>query len=374
MKRFLAVFLMLAIVLTSLSLTAMAADADGWKKGAEGWQYIQGGKPVADKWIQEGKDWYYIKPDTYMAADSFTATFDQYGEPTAFYYLQASGKMLAGAWQKIITVWEDEDGETHNDVDWIYADTNGRLAWDQWMLISGKWFYFDSIWMLHDGVFEIDGKYYYFKESGDMAVGWNEIFGIKGIWVYSDASGVLANKWKKIGDKWYWFGDYSDWGIASLNTIECFEKADGSYDYYAFDKSGAMVTNGWYAFVWEEEAAPEWYYLGADGKAIKGWVTAGGKWYYMDPDYASMWVGPAVIKGVEYRFDYKSGAMITGWFKEDGDWYYYKDSGAMAKNEWMQINGKWYFFDEDGRMLANGTYVISDSKQYTFDANGVWVK
>ena len=101
MKRFLAVFLMLAILLASLSVTAMAADPDGWKKAEGGWQYIQGGKPVADKWIQEGNDWYYIKSDTYMAADWLEPTFDQYGEVNAYYYLQANGKMLANAWHEI---------------------------------------------------------------------------------------------------------------------------------------------------------------------------------------------------------------------------------------------------------------------------------
>ena len=355
------------------------SDGDGGGSGRleeerGGWQYIQGGKPVADKWIQQGKDWYYIGEDTYMVTDDFYATFDQFGEPTAIYYLQDSGKMLAGAWQKIIEYWEDEDGEVQKGEVWIYADENGKLAWNQWKLISGKWFYFDSIWMLQDGVFEIDGKYYYIKENGEMAVGWSELFGFKDVWVYSDESGAMATKWKKIGDKWYWFGDFEDWGIASLNTLEWFKKDDGSYDFYAFDKSGAMITNAWFSYQWEEEDLPAWYYLGADGKAVKGWLSFGGKWFYLDPDYAEMWIGPAVIKGVEYRFDLKTGAMITGWFKAGDAWYYYKDSGAMAKNEWLQINGKWYYFDENGEMLAGGTFVFTDKKEYTFDANGVWIK
>jgi len=374
MKRFLAVFLMIAIVLCSLSLTAMAADADGWKKGEYGWQYIQGGKPVADKWIQDGGYWYYIGENTYMYSNDFTATFNQYGEPTAFYFLRENGQMLTSAWQKITEFWTDENGEVQNHVEWIYADASGKLAWNQWKLIGGKWYYFDSIWMVSDGIYEIDGKYYCFKESGEMVVGWYCPWGTKDFWVYGDESGVLATKWKNIGNKWYWFGDYEDWGFAHTDIIYWFENKDGTIDFYAFDKNGVMVTNGWYSYQWIEESSPNWYYFGADGKAIKGWVNVGGKWFYMDPEYADMWVGPATIKGVDYRFDFKTGAMVTGWYKADGDWYYYKDSGAMAKNEWVQVNGKWYYFGEDGKMYVGGTFTLTDKKQYTFDANGVWVK
>ena len=231
--------------------------------------------------------------------------------------------------------------------------------------------------MLADDYYQIDGKWYWFKKSGEMVQGWYQPYGdrseLSALWIYADPqSGVLATNWKLIDKKWYYFGPWDDWGFASFDMIEPIGQ-DGAYDYYAFNKDCSMVSNSWFQYTWFESATPDWYYLGADGKAVKGWKQIGGNWYFFDPEYASMWVGPATIKGVDYRFA-PSGAMITGWYKEDSDWYYYKDSGAMAKNEWLQINGKWYYFDADGKMLSNGTYVFTDKKQYTFDANGVWVK
>ena len=139
-----------------------------------------------------------------------------------------------------------------------------------------------------------------------------------------------------------------------------------------------MISNAWYEDKWQDPedgtVYSDWYYLTDSGKAAKGWVNVSGKWYYMDPDWAVMWTGWASINDVDYHFDEKTGAMTIGWFKFGDAWYYFKDSGAMARNEWLQINGKWYYFDNDGEMLSNGTYTFTDSKTYTFDANGVWVK
>ena len=378
MKRFLAVFLMLAILLTSVSLTAMAADPDGWKKVEGGWQYIQGGKPVADKWIHEGNDWYYISSDTYMATDWLVPTFDQYGEVNAYYYLQENGKMLANAWHEFKFVVE-ENGVAKTYSIWIYAKANGALARNEWMQLSGKWFYFEHIVMVAGTDMKIDGKWYYFKPTGEMVQGWYQPWKDEGAldWIYADQSGVLAVKWKMIDGKWYYFGSWEDWGLLYIDEVIGIWKDEKTLDIYAADKSGAMITNAWFDDTWQDadgEVHHDWFYLTGSGLAAKGWLNVGGKWYYMDPDWAVMWTGWASIKDVDYHFDEKTGAMTIGWFKFGDAWYYFKDSGAMARNEWLQINGKWYYFDNDGRMLAGGTFVFTDSKTYTFDANGVWVK
>ena len=380
MKRFLAVFLMLAILLTSVSLTAMAADADGWKKADGGWQYIQGGKPVAEKWIQDGGYWYYIAYDTFMVADDFVLTFDKFDEMTGIYYMQENGQMLASAWHERKRV-RVEDGVESTYSQWIYAKADGKLAENEWQLIGGKWFFFDGISMLSDGFYEIDGKDYYFKSSGEMLVGWLQPWkGVDGIgdeWIYADKSGELASRWKLIDGKWYFFGNWDGWGLLYYDDVFGIWKDDKTIDIYAADKNGAMITNAWYDDKTQmEDGSVEhtWFYLTGNGLAAKGWLNQNGKWFYMDPDWASMWTGWATIKGINYHFDETSGVMTVGWYKSNGDWYYFKDSGAMASNEWLQINGKWYFFDVDGRMLSGGTWTLSDKKEYTFDANGVWVK
>ena len=377
MKRFLAVFLMLAILLTSVSLTAMAADPDGWKKGAEGWQYIQGGKPVADKWIQDGGYWYYIGADTYMLTNDVVFSFDQFGEVNGAYYLKPNGQMLADGWADVTIEYEGTEGK-HVWKFWAYARGNGKLAMNEWVQYKGSWFYFDGISMVENDVLEIGGKYYWFKPNGEMVVGWYQPWKENDTWVYGLANGQLATGWQLINKKWYYFGDYDDWGILYNGVFGIKIKDKEAWDIYAAGKDGAMISNAWYEDKWQDPedgtVYSDWYYLTDSGKAAKGWVNVSGKWYYMDPDWAFMWTGWICVKDINYHMDEKSGAMTIGWFKFDGAWYYFKDSGAMARNEWLQINGKWYYFDNDGQMLSNGTYVFTDSKTYTFDANGVWVK
>ena len=56
-----------------------------------------------------------------------------------------------------------------------------------------------------------------------------------------------------------------------------------------------------------------------------GWVTDGGKKYYLTA----------------------GGAMKTGWLQLGGKKYYLTSSGAM-KTGWLKVGGKKYYFDADG--------------------------
>ena len=159
--------------------------------------------------------------------------------------------------------------------------------------------------------------------------------------------------------------------MASGTTV-WFKQANGKYDIYGFNKSGAMVENGWLEEKYENGS--DWYYLGADGLAKKGWFQDKGKWYYLDPDYAIMWHGGFVpmSDGKIYYLDKTSGAMKTGWLQDGDNWFYFKDSGAMAVKEWVKSGSAWYYLKEDGKMAKDEILTI-DGKPYKFDANGVWV-
>ena len=378
MKKFLAVFLIVAMLLSSLAVTAGALEPNGWRKGEYGWQYIQNGKPVSDMWIQDKGAWYYIGADTYMYADEFLEVTDAKGTVTAMYYLQPDGRMLAGGWKSFNRVYLNDSGASVKSTDWIYAGSDGKLAMDGWKQIGGAWYYFDGIWMVSDGVWKIKGVYYYFRESGVMAVGWCQPWLKKyddTDWAYADQSGALVSGWKQIDKKWYYFGEGDGVGWLRRDMAVWIENKQGGFDVYAFGKDGAMITNAWYAEKYAEGGISytDWYYLTGNGLAAKGWKNVGGTWYYLDPDCGIMWTGKHEIGGYVYNLG-TTGAMKIGWSFEDNCWFYYKSTGAMARNEWLKINNKWYFFDTDGAMLYGGTYTLPDGKNYTFDQNGVWVK
>lgn len=160
--------------------------------------------------------------------------------------------------------------------------------------------------------------------------------------------------------------------------------ADESMMY--FDKNGYALTNQW---VYIEN---KWYYLGSDGKPVKGWAKIGGSWYYMNKDgeMQTGWVFYSNDKTWYYMS--KSGAMATGWVKDGNKWYYMDRDGRMHTG-WLKDGDKWYYMDSKGAMktgwlesgnaiyyLKNSGAMASNEKldvngvQYTFDASGACVR
>ncbi len=97
---------------------------------------------------------------------------------------------------------------------WWYKHNDGSYTKDDWELINGKWYLFDSDgWMVYDwkkegnswyyfgdsddgamktGWVLIDNKWHYFNENGEMETGWQEI---NGEWYYLDHSGAMQTGW-----------------------------------------------------------------------------------------------------------------------------------------------------------------------------------
>ena len=146
---------------------------------------------------------------------------------------------------------------------------------------------------------------------------------------------------------------------------------------YLFDKSGALVENGWFRESWKDESGAveygDWFYGGKDGVVQKGWLKDKGNWYYLDAEWGNMRTGLIeMTDGKTYYLDETTGAMVTGWKQLDNIWYYFKDSGAMAVKEWVKSGSAWYYLKEDGEMAKDEILTI-DAKPFKFDANGVWV-
>ena len=77
---------------------------------------------------------------------------------------------------------------------------------------------------------------------------------------------------------------------------------DGEYRYI---RDGQYVVSDWV----NDPADGKWYYLGADSKMQKSWVSIDGKWYYFSPD---------------------SGEMLTGWRNINDQFYYFAEAADEA--------------------------------------------
>lgn len=65
----------------------------GWVKDSKGWMYYdQNGNKVKDKWVKYKGEWYYLKPNGYMASNEWAK------DSKGWMYMGEDGKMLKGTW------------------------------------------------------------------------------------------------------------------------------------------------------------------------------------------------------------------------------------------------------------------------------------
>lgn len=140
-------------------------------------------------------------------------------------------------------------------------------------------------------------------------------------------------------------------------------------DYYLNSK-GYMVKNKWVVSNGTK------YFVGADGKWIpnfrKGWYQIGKKWYYYTSS-GKMKTGFFTVKGKKYYCNSK-GIMLTGLRKISGKRYYFDSSGAM-KFGFRTVKGNRYYFrktNKDGYAFTGLRKM--GGKYYYFSATGIMQK
>ena len=282
---------------------------DAGKKFTEVYWYYANGSGVLQKgWQTIGGKKYYF--DSYY--DMYAG--DYYTIDDVNYFFTSSGALAGAGWQSI----KGEYNGT-NYTDWYYCNADGSLVLG-WKKIGGTWYYF-NYYMYAGGLYEIDGKYEFFKSNG---------------------------AWVATGSNTAWRRDGSD------------------MKYY---KDGKMA-KGW------EKIEGEWYFFDrSTGKMKTGWLTDNGKRYYLMPMMRSNTV---MAYGGDLYMLGSDGAVVTktGWYKrtitEDGAtwirWYYITDSTGKLAKGLKTINGKLYYF---GPSMATDYTITIDSVKYYFDKDGV---
>ena len=244
---------------------------------------------------------------------------------------------------------------------WI-KDGQGYWYWYEgsnyvtgWKEINSVWYYFNTAGVMQTSQWI---ENYYVLADGTMAK--SQWIGND----YVDASGLWqSNRWMNDGQWWYRYGDGS-YPVAKFDTIngKKYYFDNSGYmvtgwkliviDWYYFNGSGCMIKDQWIGN----------YYIGKDGKMAKSqwvgkycvdasgvwqpdrWINDGQWWYrYGDGSYPKEKFD--VIGDNVYYFD-KNGYMVTGWNCIDKKWYYFNDLGIMAKDKWIGN----YYVDKYGVM------------------------
>lgn len=260
------------------------------------------------------------------------------------YYIDNTGVMRTG-WISITYDYDD-----YSYTEWYYADKNGALIKDSWLLDKGKWYYFGSHGYMYVGQVMIDGKLYIFDKSGAMETGWftyYDDFYENTFLYYADASGALkTDTWFRENGRWYYFDHFGRMAVGAQ---------DIGGNTYLFNRDGSLSSGGWV----KDPYYNEWYYGDSNGIALKyKWILDGNKWYFVN-SWGEMVTGLFNVNGVAYFFN-DDGSLVSkeGWHLVSYDydyseWYFVKSDGTLAKG-WKHYGGKWYYLNPNNGIMATG--------------------
>lgn len=334
----------------------------GWRYFDYGWRYFdETGAIISEGWKEiDGKYYHFIDNTDYH---------DNQGKITLMECdTIVDGKYLVGAdgvwvttpgWATVGTTGLDYCG-----VSWCYVKEDGSLE-DGWKEIDGKYYYFENGYMVNNYVKDgyllgDDGSW--LSEPGWHSIWvqyWSQEFDWQWYYVKNDGK-VYTGGWKEIEGKYYFFSEWGDMKNSCVLEDGSFLREDGAWD----------NTPGWKQAKYHDinKSYKAWYYVDNNGKGlIERWKEIGGKWYYFE------------YNGVMSKYDIVDGCYIngdgawdatTGWKKVIQSNFIicwgYVENGDLVSNCWKEIDGKWYRF---GSELI---YTDDEVDGYYVDENGVW--
>ena len=337
--------------LFALSISS-AALANEWKENGGNWQYVDpAGNPAQNKWVQSGDRWFYLGGDGNMVKDSL---IQDGGE---LYYADSEGAMLVRAWREV------QDPDDANEKFWYYFDKTGKAYRSRNDKFSTK---------------EIDGKKYFFDDSGKMVRGYvtsegrrvdadNRAPYVDAMYFFGEDGAMYTDKWyryEKVADDnlfsklagreyqyfnemWLYF-DSNGKKVKAENDTNAKVKEIGSHR-YAFDENGIMMPQ-----------------FSVNNAEISIATDSNAKLRYGSED------NDGHLAAEYWSFKVPSVSMSEKDFDEqEFSWFRTKLDGTVYKNRIYGVYGRKYAFDEIGRMQTGFVVMNEDgtfSKQFDVDA------
>ena len=374
--------------------------------------------------VKGGFGWdghYYDKDSGALVTNKFV---EEYGRT---YYVDENGNKTIGS-KEVNGAWYyfEQYGELIKNnfaPDGRYYDKYGKqvdFGTNRYFELNGEWYYAGNDGAILKGPQIIDGIKVYFRSYGAQVKGYFvKDEGDNKSRYYDKDTGALAtnqyviayNPYKHRNERYY----VNDQGIrlTGPQTIDgkqvYFDTYEGSQvfdnfadDGYFYDQDGNRVNLGINRYV---QVKGNWYYVGEDGKILRGeqtidgahvyfeyggkqvkgdfdynkqfhdkdsgnlvtnrFVTVKDKTYFIGSDSKAI-KGATVIDNTEYFFDEKTGAQVKGDFASNDK--YYCGITALVTNSYVQVGKDWYYVDNDGKPLK-GSQTINNVPVY-FDPYG----
>lgn len=327
------------------------------------------GNLVQGRQTIDGKDYFFGKE----YADADEPMDDQKGIYLAkgtvlkdgaehYFYAQPSGEFL-------------KNGFSDQSLNVLYyADANGYLKKGS-LTVDGKHYYIKDNYSINKGELYTrpDGKQGFADpETGEIATNKWLNTAYQGSY-YATADGSLAIGLTSIDGKSYYFDETGKQVKSGKVTA-----ADGKV--YQINKDGVAESfsqaQGFFT-----GSDGRWYYLESNGQVAKGTKVINGKTLFFNENGQQIKGQFAKAEdGQEYYYDYMDGHRVTGtfvreynYYRNDGvstetNFWYYVDANGHKVTGTQTIDGKTLFFDTDGRQIKGEFAVAEDGKEYYYDA------
>lgn len=282
------------------------------------------------------------------------------------YMFDDSGKMMTGFIK-------------HNGVTRYYTE-NGILTGLQ--KIGSSYYYFSPAdGSMLTGLRSVSDVKYYFDEKGRRVEGWISYDGVHKCYISHDK--VILTGLQTIDGKNYWFGNSGIMRTGVQNVSD----GKGNSRICLFDDDGAMVlglverfgnlyyydeTTGEKATGWKTINGKTYYFSPAGGAAYKGKKRINNYNYYFDTDTAEKKTGLIWYKDRLYRFDEKTKDGLTyGLTKIDGELYYFNENNGAAKTGFLNLDDVYYYFSEETGKSIEGIRWVNNVAFYFEKTGGV---
>ena len=329
--------------------------------------FDQGGVQVKGYFVKDSTDnneRYYDKDSGALATNQYIIAYNPYRHRNERYYVNDQGIRLTGT-QTIDgkqVYFDKYEGcqvfDNFGDDGYFYDQDGNRvdLGANRYVQIRDNWYYVGNDGKIITGEHIIDGAHVYFEYGGEQVKG---DFDYKNQFHDKDSGNLVTNRFVTVNDKTYFIGADSK-AIKGATVID-------NTEYFFDEKTGAQVKGNF--------ATNDKYYDGITGAlVINSYVQVDKDWYYVGNDGKRL-KGSQTINNVPVYFDPYDGKQAKGVFGNDG-YFYDKDSGAkvdLGTNRYVQVNDNWYYVNAEGKILK-GDQII-DGVQVNFNPyNGIQTK
>ena len=270
--------------------------------------------------------------------------------------LQAVQQSVTESEPETVTTTERTAKWAKTKAGWKWKYSDGTYESNAFIEDKGNTYYIGKDQVMKTGLFEVGGEKYYASASGSMKTGWIKITNtVKKTQKVNGKNKTVTTKENK-----YYYMD-----PATFAARKGITQIDGAT--YHFDKNGVeTLATGW------KKVDGIWYYLEkvSEGRvsAKTGWLKSGRKYYYLGADGA-MVTGWLTLEDKTYYLDAVNGDSVTGKLVLEDQTYYLPSEdgkGVLAGDGWNSIGGKQFYLDPETHAPLAGRQML-EGKIYFFD-------